>query len=215
VAVARQLAGKGDSDQALVELGKALGEDPRNQAAYTQLAKVWAQKKMFDRAAQAYRAALAIKASSDLHIELGLLALNQNRAGEAAGHFSEAVALDPKSAVGYLDLGIALLNAGRAEEAIPACRKALDLDPSSLNARHNLGFAYSRAGRYKEAIAELEGVLKVDPGRGISLYELASAQAEAGETEKAKGTLERLLVLDPSHAAARRRLEGLGKPQPR
>ena len=129
-----------------------------------------------DRAKTAYERAIAWRPDYGFaHYELGNLALeasNEEEAGsaaakeqlaKAAGHFTEAVRLSPRSLLFVNNLGVALINQGKAEEAIAHFRRVLELhhegnafiaikglDPEA-GAHLNIGHALLQLGRREEA----------------------------------------------------------------
>ena len=82
---------------------------------------------------------------------------------EAEAALTEALRLDPGSAMLHLNLGNLQDQAGGKDEALKSYLKALELDPSSLNAHYNLGLLYVELGKNKEAKQSFEAALKLAP----------------------------------------------------
>jgi Flp pilus assembly protein TadD len=94
---------------------------------------------------------------------LGALLAMQERYGESASYFEQALQVEPGSATARNGLGADLLAENRVPEAIRELREALSLDPLHLNARWNLAKALLRQGDPSGAAAELEMYLKQKP----------------------------------------------------
>ncbi len=82
---------------------------------------------------------------------------------EAEAALTEALRLDPGSAMLHLNLGNLQDQAGRKDEALKSYLKALELDPSSLNVHYNLGLLYVELGKNQEAKLAFEAALKLAP----------------------------------------------------
>ncbi|MDB6005747.1 MAG: tetratricopeptide repeat protein [Prosthecobacter sp.] len=82
---------------------------------------------------------------------------------EAEAALTEALHVDPASAMLHLNLGNLQDQAGRKDEALKSYLKALELDPGSLNAHYNLGLLYAELGKNQEARRAFEAALKLAP----------------------------------------------------
>lgn len=94
---------------------------------------------------------------------LGLLALRQNKPGEAVSLFERVLKEDPQYAPWQVNLATALKSAGRTEEAIALLRKAIAQDPSLEPAYRRLGEIMRERKSPKELRAVFESYLKFMP----------------------------------------------------
>jgi predicted O-linked N-acetylglucosamine transferase (SPINDLY family) len=115
-----------------------------------------------------------------LHL-MGLLRLQQGRAGEALELMHRALAVKPGAPETLVNLGLALAGLNRLAEAETALRQALT--GGNMPARGNLGAVLLKLGRAAEALAILDDALAAspdDPGartnRGLALKALGRAE---------------------------------------
>lgn len=169
-------------------------------AAYTELGQ-------FERAEQHARLAAELDPDAiQLHDNLGILRLRQQRVAEAEAAFRRAIEIDPQYSVPHRNLGAALAAAGRTAEAIEAYSRALELEPTDRQTRFLLGRLLAKSARAGEAVqvlGPLAGVLLADTP--LHLQELGNAQLGAGRFSEAIETLRRAQEL-----AQVRGLEGMG-----
>lgn len=85
----------------------------------------------------------------------GIEALTQGRHHAAAGLFSQAASLAPKSAAIFLALGVALMRLYQIPQAQEALETAILLEPTSFYPHFRLGELYLRVGLNSKANAEL------------------------------------------------------------
>jgi tetratricopeptide (TPR) repeat protein len=89
------------------------------------------------------------------HLSMGQVMEQARLYAAAAGHYREAMALEPMhTSTWYFvnnNLGFCLVTLDRCAEAENYCRKAVETDPNRPNAYKNLGAALSGQGRYREA----------------------------------------------------------------
>lgn len=94
------------------------------------------------------------------------------RLREAEAALTEALRVDPDSAMLHLNLGNLQDQAGRKDEALKSYLKALALDPGSVNALYNLGLLYAELGKNHEAKQSFEAALKLAPDDQDTLQQL-------------------------------------------
>ncbi|HEX7086055.1 MAG TPA: tetratricopeptide repeat protein [Vicinamibacterales bacterium] len=148
------------------------------------------REKKYQEAADAYRAALALK-PDDLTIKVDLaFALMSLRAHdevvELLGPAARAGTLPPRGLFAYGDALVALQ---RVEEALPALRKAVQDAPDQPVAHASLGRALVMAGKFEEAVPHLEAARGTDTDGSIH-YQLAQAYLRVGRGDDARIALE-------------------------
>ncbi len=137
------------------------------------------------------------------HHLLGVLAAQAGDFHTAAGHFAQAIALDPDQPDYHRHLGLACQRLGQAVEAQRCLQRAIELNASDLVALNELGNLHWAGGRLAEALACYERVLAREPGNVAALLNLANAQARLGQSEQAVARYEQVLSLQPDSAEAR------------
>ncbi|WP_395742764.1 tetratricopeptide repeat protein [Prosthecobacter sp.] len=100
---------------------------------------------------------------------------------EAEAALTEALRLDPSSAMLHLNLGNLQDQVGRKDEALKSYLKALALDPGSVNACYNLGLLYAELGKYQEAKKSFEAALKLAPDDAETQQQLRQVIKKMGE----------------------------------
>ena len=107
--------------------------------AYYQMGHYEAGLQRWDRAADAYRKAIAADPRNvEAYNALGVVLAQAKRYGEAEAVLRNAAALDPKRAHVLSNLGNVLLLAGRPHDAVPELQTAVQLDASDRIAIDNL-----------------------------------------------------------------------------
>lgn len=97
------------------------------------------------------------------HLSLARSLIEAGRAGEAADHLADALALQPDSAEAHTHLGLLLVRQGAYERALPHFAEAARLQPGVAGAHANLGATLIKLGRFREASAALTEALRLDP----------------------------------------------------
>lgn len=93
--------------------------------------------KVYDKAAQQYRAALSIKPNSGLASNLGLVLDRAGKEAEAAAAYEQALRLDSGNASAWNNLAQQHMRNGRYEDALDAAGNAAKLNPK-LAPAHNV-----------------------------------------------------------------------------
>jgi DNA-binding winged helix-turn-helix (wHTH) protein/TolB-like protein len=102
---------------------------------------------------------------------------------------NQAIALDPKDALGHLSLGRAWALRRRSDDAIPELEAAIRLDPSLAQAHFALGQACGYAGRTGDAVRSLDTAIELnpyDPHLWSFLHDRSEAQFALGSFANAE-----------------------------
>jgi arylsulfatase A-like enzyme len=142
-----------------------------------------------DEAIKAERAAIALSAASPAgalsHNGLGLIAIDEGRAQEAAAEFERAAALDPNNASYSANLGNARRAMGDRPGAERAYRRALEIDSHNSDAANGLGVLLVEQQRPGEAIAWFERALAAAPESVEARLNLGIARQQSGDPIRA------------------------------
>ena len=173
----------------------------------------WAfQNRDFDRAIEAYRAAMAIKpGASAPQLKIAEIHFQRQEFEKARDAFAALVKLDPKDVNARNYLGYVHENLNNYAAAAKAYEAALKLDPRNLYTLNHLGLAYKQLHRLDEAEALLRRALKIDPNSGRSESKnthnyLALIYLEKGETGEAIAEFRESIRLFPDDVWARQQL---------
>lgn len=99
--------------------------------------------------------------------------------------FTQALQVNPRSAIAHGKLGTALAQQGEYQEAIAHYRAAIQLRPNYVSAHNNLGQVYYKQGNLTEAIARYRTALRIEPDRAEVHVNLGRALAEQGKLDEA------------------------------
>lgn len=124
---------------------------------------------------------------------LGVVRLNQGRAGEALGLFEQAVRREPREAQFHFGLGRTLAALGRADEAHTTFTAALKLKPEFLEAQFEKGSLLHRTGRLVEAEAAFRDLLRRAPAHTPAKLMLGAVLIDAERPAEAELPLRRAL----------------------
>jgi uncharacterized protein (TIGR02466 family) len=149
-------------------------------------------------AAEAFRAAAALRPSAAAQFNLGNALRELGRSEEAVIAYQAAVALESGHAGAWFNLAGLLAREGRTEAAAEAFARAADLDPASSQARLGQASALRELGRLDEAIA----AYRQAPRSAASLAGLAVGFGDAGDLTGAAAAYREGLALDRRQPAA-------------
>jgi tetratricopeptide (TPR) repeat protein len=179
VALGRSLYATNNRWKASGEFRKALQIHPNLAEAHKLLGDmlVTSPRRLYDQAAQAYTAALAIWPDyAEALVGLGDARQAKGQFDDAIGEYKKALAIEPANARVYLGMGKIYYNEKQLyHEAVAAYQQAIALDPKLLDAHLSLGELYEEKGLYEEAVARYSHVLSVEPAHPGATYGLALA----------------------------------------
>jgi tetratricopeptide (TPR) repeat protein len=130
----------------------------------------------------------------------------EGRIEEAAGHYRQAIAIEPDYAPAYNNLGTALRASGRLDEAAAQYQRALTLQPDYPEAHYNLANALTDAGKPAEAAAHFRVALQKIGGSADVHNNLGIALAGEGQIDEAIAEFRAALQIEPGSAKAHRNL---------
>lgn len=156
---------RGQFDQAILTLEKAIKGDPFNADTFNNLAAAYMQRGQLERAEDLLLTALQIRPDSAVtHINLGLLYILWGRYDQSAEHLQAAVRQLPDNPSVRNNLGVSLLRLGRYEEARANFRHLISRQPNRPEAYFNTAITYVLERNHAEALAWLrQGVARCSP----------------------------------------------------
>ena len=132
-------------------------------------------------------------------IERGQVGIEQQRHGEAAQDFAEALRLDPRLAPAHRGLGLCLLQGGRFEEAVGSLERAYALAPEDAQTLLLLGYGNLSLTRVDLARQCLEEALRLDPRGALRAHVyLGQVKAHGGDFAGAVASLRRYFEAVPT-----------------
>ncbi len=173
-------------------------------SAYYHLGNGYLRMQRPDKAAEAYRRAVAIDPGLvNGYIGLGNALVGQGRVEDAIEAYWEALHLAPDSPYAHHGLGLALHRKGRLEGALAEYRKAVELAPDYPVAQDDLADLLFETGQMKEAAKHYRRAIELAPRFASPHRGLAGALAALGHVEESAESLERANALEPQLASAR------------
>ena len=195
------LAGRGESDYALVLLLRAIKSDPTYAEALNNIGLVYNERGAVAQAHQYFaRATKLDPRNADWLNNYGNACVELLRFGDALRAYDQAIALRPTEAKFWSNRGIALRGLRCTADCIDSFHKALDIDPRHVNALSNVGLVYREEKQFERAIAALDRALTIEPRSAALLSNLASVYESMGDFDRMRDLAERAVACDPSYA---------------
>jgi len=131
-AIAQPAAAKVQAMQQIQNLEKQLQADPKNSAVELELANLFHDNMMWDKAIAHYKSYLSMNSTdANARVDLGICYKESNRLPEAKQQMQEALKYEPKHVLAHFNLGIVALSEGKFEEANAWFKKTIELAPNS------------------------------------------------------------------------------------
>lgn len=145
----------GRTDEAIVQLQRAVDMDPGFTYPHLLLGRALARQGKYEEAVGHYETVIGNQPdNADAHYFLANALVELGRTNEAIVHYADTVRLQPANVEAHFNLGV--LNDGREkfQEAIRQYRAAIDLRPDYADAHNNLAIDLYTVGRYADAWQE-------------------------------------------------------------
>jgi tetratricopeptide (TPR) repeat protein len=139
-------------------------------------------------------------------LQHGIALFEQGALEDAAGSFSQAIALLPDFADAHNNLGTVRLEQGRPAEAAVCYQQLLQLNPEHVDAHFNLGVALAQQGRLDEAAASYERALQINGQRYDAWNNLGNVHKERRHWSAAIACYQQALRWQPSYVQAHNNL---------
>jgi tetratricopeptide (TPR) repeat protein len=194
-------AARGDPDQAIELIGKAVAAVPNFAQGHSNLGNALRAAGRFADACASYRRAITLRPDfAAAHSNLGLALCEQGHFVAAVASCQRAIGLDPRGVEVHTNLGNVLRRMGRLEEAETSLRQAAWLNPGSSDLQINLAELLLELRRF-EAAADCYGrAIEIDSHLVSAHRGLASSLRSAGEIEPAIAHYREALALSPGEA---------------
>jgi eukaryotic-like serine/threonine-protein kinase len=185
----------GKTNEAIVELTKALELAPNSDDAYRRLGGAYLTAGKTEDGIRMHQKAIEVNPYYWLNYNaLGATYFQLGNYEKAAEAFQKVIQLEPDNVNGVNDLGAAYLQTGRYAEAAEMFQKALTLVATS-ETYTNLGIAYAWQGRFAEALPAYQKAVELSPNVDSWLSNLADGYRWMGQTAKATETYDTAIGL--------------------
>jgi len=183
-ASAAYAAGKAPQSEKL--LRDATQEFPNEPSIYVSLARFYYAQRRYRDADEALHAALKLRASARLYMDLGTLyAEGLNRPVEAVDYFYKAVGQDPNLPGAHYALGQLLSKMDQPEQARKEFTEAARLDPKNALSWLGLARIEVRAKQTARAFDAYAKAIALAPNNGGLFVEIGDLHAALGQTKEA------------------------------
>jgi len=215
VQVAQEMIESGDRAAAMIELGKALYDDPEDFDAAFLLGRTARLGGKPELAAKAFLLAAKIDPEvASPWLQLARLALAQKDNDEAELRIRHALSVDPKISEAHSLLGRVWLNRSHWHRAVNCFEKAVTLSPDNRYYWNNLGYAYLLKKDFSRAVIALEAAIEEGEGdeyaSDVPAYfrnNLGLAYEGAGRLQDAIVEFKQALEKNPGYINAKINLE--------
>ncbi|MBV9268948.1 MAG: tetratricopeptide repeat protein, partial [Acidobacteriaceae bacterium] len=185
----------GRTNEAIVELKRALELAPRSDEANRRLASAFSQAGNKDEALRYYRRAIDVNPYYwQNYNELGWAYLTLGRYNQALESYIKVTQMVPELPVGYNNIAAIYMYQGQYQKAIGPLNQAIKLRPEVL-AYANLATCYYEMGEYHKAIENGERAVALDPKNDLAVGNLADAYDKSGDAGEAKSAYQKAVQL--------------------
>lgn len=137
-------------------------------------------------------------------LELGFACTRLKKDADAIYYYEKAIAVDPKSHVGYNGIGEVYRDLKKDyEQSMIWYYKALGVKPNERKALFGIGYCLNAQRKYNEAIPKLEKAIEMENTYTAAYVELGYSFYSTGQYDKAIPMLEKALSLNPKNENAR------------
>ncbi|MEY3445084.1 MAG: hypothetical protein RLZZ519_3365, partial [Bacteroidota bacterium] len=190
---------KGNLEQAMKFVDRALAVNPINLDALINRAATWLALGDHDQAFTTYEQVLKLdEKNATANYNLGNIYFERGDFAMSEKKFKRATALNPGLFQAQFNLGNVLAQTDRPLEALSAFEKALAVNPAHVGANHNLAALLSDLGDWPAAWRQLNLGLEIAPDATILWTLKGKFLSDVGRFEEALAATETALSLDPS-----------------
>jgi tetratricopeptide (TPR) repeat protein len=178
---AEELLSKGNVDEAINVLGKAVKLRPDHGGAFFLLGNAYIAKGLISQALDAFQKAVnAVPDFYPARYNIGLIQLQTGQLAAAASEFQKVIDLRPELADAHYHLGLVRLYQQDIPQAIRRFEESARLNPSDVATALNLANCYQAQQRIQDAIQEIHRIITLHPDCGEAYHNLGSLYAQLG-----------------------------------
>jgi putative PEP-CTERM system TPR-repeat lipoprotein len=198
------LASEGRRQSGIAELRKAIELDSTNQAAYLELAKVYAQQRNFGEAEVLLRERMGAEPHIvDTRIALGDILAAAGKDDEAIEVYRQGLEMDRNNGLLYVRLAMLKQKMHRMDEAERHYREWIEAQPNNPQAFVSLAQFYSTTGRLKDADTSYQRARQIDPLSRFTQEAIIEFYLDSKRAKEARYEIEALLKPNPTDVAGR------------
>jgi tetratricopeptide (TPR) repeat protein len=199
---ARYFAGKGQENEALADISRALTLDENNPDVYAALSDVYMYSGKMQRALDALKKAKELAPGAGVYdVKMARLYLTMSDYKQTFNALREGLRKDPDNAEAFFISGLANEEMGDTLKAIDSYQMAVAKDQNHYDALKQLGIIMAER-KNKLAVDYLRNAARVKPGSPDPLYVLGMYYQENGEPDKALSVYGEILIIDENYKLA-------------
>lgn len=193
----------GNIDEAITRYLEVLQKDNNNAAANYELARLYKQEEVYDKAISRAEKAVALEENNLLFNELySSLLEKEGSFRKAAELYANLTNKYPKNEQLYFDWAYFLSKSGKIDQAIKVynnLEKRTGIKETISMRKYKL---YMRLGKEKKASQEIERLIEAYPNEAEYIIRLANFHASIKDLDKAKALYKKALDIDPTNPTA-------------
>jgi tetratricopeptide (TPR) repeat protein len=193
----------GNIDEAITRYLEVLQKDNNNAASNYELARLYKQEEMYDKAINRAEKAVELEQYNLLYNELySSLLEKEGNFKRASELYPNLTSKYPEKEQLYFDWAYFLSKSGKPDQAIKVynnLEKRIGIKETISMRKYKL---YMRSGKEKKASQEIELLIKAYPNEAEYIIRLANFYASTRDLEKAKVLYEKALSIDPTNPTA-------------
>ncbi len=197
----RVLGLKGEYDQAISDLTKALELGPRN-ALHPMRRLAQMTRNRDENEDPGADDTPSRDPLATIHISRAEIYEKTAQFRLALKDLSDAIAIAPDNAEAHRRRGAIYLETGRINQAIADLSKAIELDPDNPLAYQNRGAAYARRRRYHRAFSDFGTAIGLDPTLAEAFRGRGTIYGIHGQHAQALADFSKMVALSPDDASA-------------
>ena len=194
---------KGQYQAAVDSLQKAIGTNPSQAAAHSNLGLALEKLNKLEQALASYDRALSLNPDfAEALYNRGNVLLDLRRPEDALASYDHALSLKPDFAEGLNNRGNVLLQLKRHEDALASYDRALAIKPNYAEALTNRGNVQRDLKRHEDTLARVDSALALEPDSAEALYNRGNALSYLKRHQDALASYERALSIKPDYIEA-------------
>jgi PQQ-dependent catabolism-associated CXXCW motif protein len=209
-------ADRGNYDEAIVDLNRAIAHTPTNAEAYYRRGRAFAMKGDYNDAMPDFLKAVELDPAKNAEVQTILLdqkyagaycqrASNYHDRGDfdrAISDYDQAIRLDPKYAPAYGGRGKSYYNKRDYVHAFADFDAAIGIDSKNVEAYEIRAAAYSDKGDYDRAISDYDQAIRLDPKNVPTYINRGNAYFNKRDYARAITDYDQAIQLDPNNVPA-------------
>ena len=189
---------RGEFEQAVQSIGKAIELDPNNAVYYSFRGVTNLDLKNYEGALRDFTKAAGFNPDeANHHFLRGTVNHNLKNNEDALKDFTKGIELNPNNADNYYFRGQAYRELGKQEDALTDFTKAIELSPDDSFCHYCRSQVYHELGKQEDALEDLTKAIELDPDKSFYYFYRGQAYHKLGKQEEAQQDFAKARILSP------------------